>query len=59
MHYAVRKPCEDIKDRMLVCRENIGKIGSIKNVFQSWQHANPNVRAILIRNKAVMEKIVS
>jgi len=55
---AVGDPSEHVKDRVGVCREDVGKVRSVENVFERRENSNPDVRAILGRNKPI-KSIVS
>lgn len=52
MHDTVGKPSQNVENSMLVSRENVGKVRAIENVFQSRQDSDPDMRAILGRNKS-------
>lgn len=56
VHDAVGKPSQDIQNGMLVGRENVGKVGTIENVFQGGQNSNPDVRTILGRDKSIQDR---
>lgn len=56
MHDAVGKPSQNIQNRVLVGRENVGQVGAVENVFQGGQDSNPNMRTILGRDKSKQDR---
>lgn len=42
---------------MLVGGENARQIGTIQDVLEGGQHANPDVRSVLIRDKSTTKEI--
>ena len=50
---SVRQPSKNIQNNMLICRENIAKIGTVEYVFKSWEHADPDRRPIIAGNESV------
>jgi hypothetical protein len=42
---SIRKPSQNVKHHILMSGKDVTDVGTVKNVFQSWQHANPDSRA--------------
>ena len=49
---AVRDPSEDIKERMCVCREDIGKVGTVQHILERRENLDPNVGSVFGRDKS-------
>lgn len=49
---SVRQPSKNIENRVLVGRQNVGKVGSVQNVLQRREDANPNMRTVIVRDKS-------
>lgn len=45
MENAVWEPCQDIKDDILVLRQDVGEIGAIEDVLKRWENLDPDMRA--------------
>lgn len=54
---AVGDPSEYVKDRVGVCGEDVGKVRSVKHIFERRKDSDPDVRAILGRNKSVKSDV--
>lgn len=52
MNNAVRKPGQNVKDGVLVGREDVGEVGAVQHILKSWQDTNPNMGSVIVRNKA-------
>lgn len=54
MANTVREPGQNIENGVRVGGEDVGKVGAVKDVFKGGKDLDPNVRAVLYRDKAVM-----
>jgi hypothetical protein len=50
---AIWQPGENIEDGELMCREDIGEVGAVKDIFEGRKNLNPNVRPNICRNESV------
>jgi hypothetical protein len=52
MDDAVGQPRQNVEDGVLMRRENAGEVGTVDNVLQGRQNADPDVRAVLIGDES-------
>lgn len=45
---AVREPGKNVENGVLVRREDVGKVGTVQDVLERRENANPNVRSVLV-----------
>lgn len=45
MDYAIGQPCHDAKEGACVCRKNVAQVGSVEDVLERWEDADPYRRA--------------
>ncbi len=57
MDDAVRKPCHDVEEGVLMSGENVADVGTIEDVFQSGQDTDPYWRTPTAGNESIGEKI--
>lgn len=51
MANTIRDPCENVKNWVGVCGEDVGNVRSIEDIFECREDSNPDVRPILSRDK--------
>lgn len=52
MAESVRDPGEDVENRMGVGGQNVGEVGTVKDVLEGGEDANPDVGAVFRINEA-------
>jgi hypothetical protein len=53
----IRDPSQDIKNHMLVRREDVAYVGTVEDVLESWEHLDPDVRPIFSGDESAEEML--
>lgn len=58
MSDSVRKPGKDIQSCVLVLGQDIGQIGAVQDILESWKDSDPNVWSIYGWNEPALVRIL-